>query len=86
MDKKLWFKAKRYGWGWTPVTWQGWLVIAVYVIFLVGMFRSVDAQSHSNSDTLFAFAVRLLIVTFFLYLVCYLKGEPMDRTHRRKTF
>lgn len=25
-----WFKAKTYGWGWTPATWQGWLVTAVY--------------------------------------------------------
>ncbi|USN96268.1 MAG: hypothetical protein H6797_04300 [Candidatus Nomurabacteria bacterium] len=27
-SKKYWFKRKRYGWGWTPVTLQGWLIIA----------------------------------------------------------
>ncbi len=75
MNKKLWFKAKKYGWGWTPTTWQGWVVIAVYLVFLVEMFRSIDMQSHSGSDTLITFAPRFLIVTFFLYLVCYLKGE-----------
>lgn len=26
--KKIWFPAKRYGWGWgLPVTWQGWVVL-----------------------------------------------------------
>jgi hypothetical protein len=25
--EKLWFRAKRYGWGWTPTSWQGWLVM-----------------------------------------------------------
>ncbi|MEX1997815.1 MAG: hypothetical protein WEA04_04045 [Candidatus Andersenbacteria bacterium] len=24
-----WFKRTLYGWGWVPVRWQGWLVIAV---------------------------------------------------------
>lgn len=31
-EKKFWFKRKRYGYGWAPSTWQGWLVIAVYVV------------------------------------------------------
>jgi len=33
---RYWFPAKRYGWGWgLPARWQGWLVIALYVV-LVG--------------------------------------------------
>lgn len=26
---KLWFKAKNYGWGWYPVTWEGWTVTII---------------------------------------------------------
>ena len=26
--KRYWFKSKLYGWGWVPVKWQGWLVVA----------------------------------------------------------
>lgn len=33
--KQLWFARKRYGWGWTPVTWQGWAIIAAYVAIVV---------------------------------------------------
>ena len=31
---QLWFKAKKYGYGWYPATWQGWLVILVYLTIL----------------------------------------------------
>ena len=26
-----WFGPRRYGWGLTPVSWQGWVVTAAYV-------------------------------------------------------
>ena len=33
--KVLWFRAKTYGWGWTPVTWQGWLLTLVFALLYV---------------------------------------------------
>ena len=34
-----WFKRKLYGWGWVPVKWQGWLVIAISIaIFAFGLY------------------------------------------------
>tara|TARA_R110000824_G_scaffold401771_1_gene615364 strand:- start:70955 stop:71281 length:327 start_codon:yes stop_codon:yes gene_type:complete len=27
-----WFKARNYGWGWVPVTWQGWLITLIFVL------------------------------------------------------
>ncbi len=70
-----WFKRKKYGWGWTPATWQGWLVLAVYLVFIVRMFRHIDAQSHSGSDTLIGFFIPLIVSTAILLIVCYLTGE-----------
>ncbi len=35
-ERKYWFPAKRYGWGWGfPSTWQGWVVFAAFVGLLV---------------------------------------------------
>ncbi len=34
-EKKYWFKRRRYGWGWTPVTWQGWIAVAVPLAFVL---------------------------------------------------
>ena len=41
--KKLWFKAKRFGWGWYPVSPEGWLVTIIYAGLLawsVGRFSN----------------------------------------------
>ena len=36
-DRRYWFRAKRYGWGWgLPLTWEGWLVFAA-VFVLIGV-------------------------------------------------
>jgi hypothetical protein len=71
----LWFKRKLYGWGWTPVTWQGWLVIAGYIILATWIFRGIDSGSHSVSDTLINFLPRLVILTIALVWLCIKKGE-----------
>ncbi len=31
MPDHPWFGPKRIGWGWTPITWQGWLLTAVFI-------------------------------------------------------
>lgn len=33
---RLWFKAKRFGWGWTPSTPEGWLVVGLFLAALLG--------------------------------------------------
>jgi hypothetical protein len=71
-----WFRARRHGIGWVPNTWQGWTVLAVYVLLVVYSFSQIDKQSHSVSDTLFNFIPRLFLLTGFLTVITYLKGEP----------
>ena len=73
--RKPWFKAKHYGWGWYPVTWQGWLVLVVYLVLVVGELVVIDRQSHSVSDTLLNFVPDALGFTVILLLICYWKGE-----------
>ncbi len=42
---QYWFKRKRYGMGWIPVTWEGWAVFGFFVLFLaIGMTQL--AKSH----------------------------------------
>ncbi len=31
---RYWFANKRFGYGWTPSRWQGWLVVAIYVLLV----------------------------------------------------
>ena len=75
--KKLWFRAKRWGWGWYPIAWQGWVVIIIYVAFIIKFALVADLYKHSGSDALFAFAVPYVIATSALLAICYKKGEVL---------
>lgn len=75
MNKKLWFKARRYGWGWTPCSWEGWTVFAAFAAVQVWNFLRIDYTSHSNSDTVRPFVIQLIISLIVLYFICYMRGE-----------
>ena len=74
--KKPWFKAKKFGWGWSlPLTWQGWVVLLLYIAFIVFDFLRIDSISHSASDTVINFIPDVFIASLILLLIAYLKGE-----------
>ena len=73
--KKYWFKAKRYGYGWYPATWQGWLILLVYIAIVALNFYRIDLVSHSASDVLINFISQTLILTIILIIVCAATGE-----------
>lgn len=73
--KKIWFKRKTYGWGWTFGTWESVVVMAIYIALNIYIFTVIDVDSHSGSDTLINFVPRFLLLTVALYFVCYIKGE-----------
>ena len=84
--KKIWFKAKEYGWGWTPCTWQGWMILIIYIIVTVSNFIVIDKTSHSVSDSLINFCPNLFVNTLSLVLICYLSGEkPHWRWGKKKS-
>lgn len=69
---RYWFPAKRYGWGWGfPGTWQGRIVLAVYVILIGAAIAVVDPSARP-----LRFAACLVALTVILIAVCWAKGEP----------
>src|SRR3989338_1082292 len=84
--KKLWFKRKKYGWGWTFGTWESVVVMFLYVTTNIFIFLAVDNRSHSSSDTLINFAPRFLMLTAVLYLICWWKGEKPKWQLRNRTW
>lgn len=76
--ERYWFKAKLYGWGWTPATWQGWTTLFAYIVLVLGLalFReeSVPGDPMSGSNFL-TFAVPILVLTSLLLYICYKTGE-----------
>ena len=72
---KIWFKAKEYGWGWYPVTWQGWVIILMYLFSCISMTIFVNNHSLSTSDFFIQFFPNIAILTIFLIIICYARGE-----------
>jgi hypothetical protein len=80
MPHPPWFKAKRYGYGWYPATWQGWLVMVIWLIFFAG------AYVRWNLETQFPlFFVDIAASTGGLMVVAALTGEkPRWRWGRKE--
>lgn len=68
MDSNLWFKRKLYGWGWTPATWQGWLVVGIWALFFTFSMLYVNDLWLKN--------LIIFISIIILLAICYKKGEP----------
>jgi len=65
-----WFKRKLYGWGWVPVKWQGWLVIAVSIaIMFLGIY--IGEIDDAPGVALLGIVVAIALVFGFSYW----KGE-----------
>lgn len=50
-SKGYWFKAKPFGWGWTPATWQGWLIMVLYIALIVLLISLHEESIPGNPDS-----------------------------------
>lgn len=75
VKKRLWFKAKSYGWGWVPVTWEGWLVTILYILFITYRAATVSEMFDTETSFVFRYFFEILLATIPLLIVCYIKGE-----------
>ncbi len=71
---KLWFKRKKYGWGWTPATWQGWLVTFVYIGLVLFFSQTIDKKSPPR-ELFFTFIIPVTLLTITFIRIAFLKGE-----------
>ena len=85
--KGYWFKKKMYGWGWTPVKWQGWCVIVLYIVLILGLvlFREKDISGNPDSGSnVLTLALPIIVLTVLLVIIAYKKGEKPSWRWGRK--
>ena len=69
-EKKYWFPAKRYGWGWgPPCAWEGWVVLAAWAGLVIG-------GAFLFAKRIGIFIPYVLILGAALTVIGWLKGEP----------
>ena len=76
-DKKqtYWFKRRRYGYGWTPVTWQGWLAVVVFLAIVLSSASILEAAERNtySSDMLLYYAL-IAVAVLLLLAISFIKG------------
>lgn len=85
--KKLWFRAKNYGYGWCPSALEGWVVLLAYLALLfAGQFVLVSLATDANGGRLaIVFIAYATILTAALAAIAAKTGErPGWRWGRRK--
>lgn len=70
MKREIWFKRKRYGWGWYPSTWQGWIIILAFIIYL-----SLAVSYFIPRNQMWQYIFTIFIGVAILIWICYKKGE-----------
>ncbi len=68
---RYWFKPKRYGYGATPVTWEGWTITFAAVIVVAGSIGAMNVLvGRSNLAVWLAWAVLILLATLWFVKFC----------------
>lgn len=79
IGKPEWFRRRKYtGWGFTPISWQGWLYVAVAIIPLV-LLTSFSPMSQWRIVATVVWAVILCID--FINIMIHLPKDERDTLH-----
>lgn len=73
--KGYWFKSRMFGWGWTPVKWQGWLVVLVFIVFLLWNGTNLADKPDPASEDLTWFFINIAVAVAVLITICFKTGE-----------
>jgi hypothetical protein len=73
MHNKLWFKAKKFGWGWYLSSWQGWLITLTYIILII--LLALYLENYSKNIIPLEFIFPTIILTLIFIFISYKKGE-----------
>lgn len=66
--KEIWFKRKRYGWGWTPANLRGWIITLLYVALTL-------TSALVAPVSILTFIVLVAVFTAGFMAICFKYGE-----------
>ncbi len=79
IGKANWFRRRKYtGWGFTPVTWQGWMYILVLILPVI-----IIAETHAfrSWQVVFLVAWAVIFIIDAVDIMIHLPKDERDRTH-----
>lgn len=76
--KRPWFKAKSYGWGWMPDTWQGWLIFAIWITVFAGLTATINLLLDFSW---YAPLIAILLGFIWLLLLVWIAYRTGEKPH-----
>jgi len=67
MKKKIWFKRKKYGYGWMPSSIEGWIVIIIASVMI--LYFAFKIQENPIN------ILYMILTAVVLVIINYIKGE-----------
>ena len=81
-QRKLWFKAKQYGWGWVPSSWQGFVIILFFLLSIaIDALHAVSVTEKASGGAgmfLWNYLPPLFFLSIILIWICYKTGEKPE--------
>jgi hypothetical protein len=62
--RTYWFAPKRFGIGYSPASWQGWALLAIYVALMIAMPQLLPEGGHFRIVIMIALTIGFLIIAF----------------------
>ena len=78
-----WFKAKLYGIGWMPAKKQGWAVLGMYLLFVLGLVL-LAPNMVNDEQAMTHVMVPIFVATALLLAIVLRTGEPLKWHWGRK--
>lgn len=63
-DRTYWFAPKRLGIGYSPSTWQGWALVAVYGALMFSVPRFLRADGNARIGAMIGLTIAFLALAF----------------------
>ena len=65
---EFWFVPRQYGYGATPVTWEGWLVAAIFVAIVIAFVVIVPRRKKAGLSNKGPFMALLASTAVFVWI------------------
>lgn len=82
--KKYWFKRRRFGYGWIPTTWQGWLTIIVFAFPVIGDAFTLPKNPTHHQMAQF-FLVLFVDLALLIFIIIVTGPKPHWRWGKKDT-
>jgi hypothetical protein len=73
--RKYWFKPHDYGYGATPVTWEGWALVAAYLAVVGVATAALVGSGRTDAEAVTLHLAIVLVVTVALVVFARKKTE-----------